>query len=313
MTTLAQHFLEGRTKASKWDDMVIDRLRLEQTTATEYAKFADRVVFEENLNEVYHEMLDAEQLSAEMIFRNVKLPSERIWMEWRVEAAGNHRRQLGCLFVLTDREELPLDMTVISRSDSHGGCGVVARFKIDPPPYLDIEHLNGRPFKMTWSESDGRFLDKDGTQSDIKKPAFEDPHDPRWGQLMNTVLKGAFFGMFLLQQPKVIEDVPVTHAAKINAKRSKGGKPPLLDYRRIHMKFGVLGSRVGVIKKARHAAAGEGAGGGKKKYHHVLGHFRCYYRDTPQEHVIWIAEHWRGDPALGVSLKERTLTHQKGS
>jgi hypothetical protein len=309
MTTLAQHFLEHRSKPSKWDQTVIDCLKLEHTTATEYARYADRIVFDENLNEVYHEMVDAEQLSPEMIFRNVKMPSSHLWIEWRVETAQNIRMQLGCLLVKTDRPELPVDMSVITRSDQHGGCGLVARFKIDEPPYLDVASLNGRPFKMTWSDADGRFIDKDGPGS----RAFDDPNDPRWGQLMNTVMKGAFFGMFLLQQPKVVEDVPVTHASKLNAKRAKRGKPPLLDYRRIYMKFGVLGSRVGIIKKARHGVAGDGAGGGKKKYHHVLGHFRCYYRDTPQEHVIWIAEHWRGDPALGVSLKERNLTQRKGS
>ena len=307
MTTLAQHFLDGtRVKRSPHDGQVLSGLTLEYTTANDYAKMADRVVFAEELLEVYHEMVDNEQIEPAMIFRNVKLPSDKLWIEWNVvsrkDVAPDGGMQVGALFEMTTREELPLDMIVMCRSINTGGMGVVAKYKIDPPPYMDS--LNGMRFKMTWSDRDGMFTDSRGENTF----GISDPNDPRWGQLMSTFIKGAFFGLFLLQQPRVTDTTEVKHAEKIQQKRRKKGKRPLVEYKRVTLKVGIIAGRAGVLRRDRSdAIAGDGAGGGKKKYHHVLGHFRCYHRDTPEENVIWIAPHYRGDPSLGVILREKHL------
>jgi len=307
MTALAQHFLDReKVKPSPYDRQLADALTLEYTTVKDYAKMADRVVFTDQLLEIYHDMIDHEQIEAAMIFRNVKLPSDRIWIEWNVltkDVSADGGMQVGALFEMTTRPELPLDMLVVCRSVRTGGMGIVARYKIDPPPY--VNDINGMKFKMTWSDIDGTFV---GPNHTSKLTGISDPHDPRWGQLMNTFIKGAFFGLFLLQQPRVTDTTEVTHAEKIQQKRRKKGKRPLVEYKRVTLKVGIVAGKAGVMRRDRSAAvAGEGAGGGKKKYHHVLGHFRCYHRDTPEEHVIWIAPHYRGDPSLGVILREKHL------
>lgn len=307
MTTLAQHFLDDKkfVKPSPHDRQVEAALTLEYTTANDYAKMADRVVFAEELLEVYHQMLDDGQIEPEMIFRNVKLPSDCLWVEWQVktlDVSSDNAMQVGALFQMTTRPELPLDMIVMCRSVRTGGIGIVAKYKINPPPYTD--ELNGMVFKMSWSDTDGRFVDQNGTRGML----LDDPHDKRWGQLMSTFLKGAFFGLFLLQQPRVTDTTEVTHADKVQRKRKKHGKKPLLEYKRVTLKVGIVAGRVGVLRRERAVGlVGDGAGGGKKKYHHVLGHFRCYHRGTLEEHVIWIAPHYRGDPTLGVILREKHL------
>lgn len=307
MTTLAQHFLDGNAvRPSPHDQTVRDALTLEYTSPKDYVKMADRVVFTDEILAVYHDMLDAKQIEPEMIFRNVKLPSDRLWIEWEVTTDSHARSdmQVGALFSMTDRDTLPLDMTVLCRSHGTKGAGVVAKYKIDPPPYMD--NLNGRTFKMSWSGADGRFV---GSGNPAPMMGFESPNDPRWGQLMNTFLKGAFFGLFLLQQPRVTDTTEIKHPEKIQQKRRKKGKPPLVEYRRVTLKVGVVAGRAGVLRRDRSLAEpGDGSGGGKKKYHHVLGHFRCYHRDTPSEYVIWIEPHYRGDPTLGVTLREKHLT-----
>lgn len=308
MTTLAQHFLDGaKCRPSPHDPQVQAALTLEYTTAKDYARMADRVVFDEELLEIYHQMLDDKQLEPEMIFRNVKLPSDKLWIEWSVQTTDvgpDAGMQVGALFEMTTRPELPLDMIVMCRSIRTGGMGIVAKYKVNPPPYLD--QLNGMGFKMTWSDTDGTFtsVSKDKVTNAV---GISDPHDPRWGQLMNTFLKGAYFGLFLLQQPRVIDATEVKHPEKVQLKRKKKGKPPLVEYRRIKLKVGVVAGRAGVMRRPGSAAPGDGAGGGKKKYHHVLGHFRCYHRDTENESVIWIMPHYRGDPTLGVILREKHL------
>lgn len=307
MATMAQHFLDGGpyVKPSPHDRQMTDALTLEYTTANDYAKMADRVVFDEELLEVYHQMIDDEQIEANMIFRNVRLPSDRLWVEWRALTTNEDAMQVGALFEMTTRTELPIDMIVMCRSCRTGGMGIVSRYKIDPPPYAQADGLQ---FKMTWSDADGTFTSAKGNPNGGAGLAIDDPHDPRWGKLMSTFLKGAFFGLFLLQQPRVTDVTEVKHPEKVQAKRRKHGKKPLVEYRRVKLKVGVVAGRTGVLKRARgEAAAGDGAGGGKKKYHHVMGHFRCYHRDEPNEIVVWIAEHYRGDPALGFMLREKHL------
>lgn len=308
MTTLAQYFLDGKgCRPSPHDGQLLNALTLEYTTAKDFAKMADRVVFDDQLLEIYHDMLDNDQIEPEMIFRNVKLPSDKIWVEWNVlttDVSSDGGMQVGALFEMTHRPELPVDMLVMCRSVRTGGMGIVAKYKINPPPYLD--QLNGTGFKMTWSDTDGRFTSVSNGEA-VNVVGISDPHDPRWGQLMNTFLKGAFFGLFLLQQPRVTDVTEVKHADKLQAKRKKKGKPPLVEYRRVRLKVGVVAGKTGVLRRPGSAAPGDGAGGGRKKYHHVLGHFRCYHRDTPNEAVIWIAPHYRGDPTLGVVLREKHL------
>lgn len=312
MTTLAQYFLDGdKVKRSPYDRQVVDALTLEYTTPNDYARMADRVVFDEELLEIYHQMIDDEQIEPNMIFRNVRMPSDKLWVEWKALTFNEDAMQVGALFEMTTRSELPVDMIVVCRSCRTGGMGAVARYKIDAPPYAQA---NGMPFKMTWSDADGRFTAARDNPQGGDGATFKDPHDPRWGKLMSTFLKGAFFGLFLLQQPRVTDVTEVTHAEKLQQKRRKKGKRPLVEYKRVTLKVGIIAGKTGVLRRARSAAvAGEGAGGGKKKYHHVLGHFRCYHRDTPEENVIWIAPHYRGDPALGVILREKHLVKAESS
>ena len=112
-------------------------------------------------------------------------------------------------------------------------------------------------------------------------------------------------GLFFLQHPKTIHverALPVS--PKLQKARGKRGKPPLITYRRIHLLVGQ--------KKVTHYPNGQNGFGeehyGKKRYHRVEGHWRRLHWDDPvRMAVIFVQEHYRGDPALGVSLTERHM------
>jgi len=306
MTTLAQKFIEFDANklayqgARHYHQDVIDRLTLSITSAKEYDRHADRVVFEEPLNEIMLEMIREKQIDLNMIYKHVRLPCENIWMEWRDVHKGNHREsfdKMGVLLCPSSDTDLPLRMSIVVTSHDKllniDATSILAVYDMALPPYAngDIQA------KIQWS-IDGREMTKVNVDT--------------WTMTLNLVMKSVLFGLFLLQQPKVIEHCDVKHPPKLQQKRRKHGKLDLLEYRRVKMRFGVLGSRVGVI--TGQSGGGNGNhyhGGGKKRYHLVLGHFRCYHRDTSSEHVIWIEPHYRGDPTKGMLIRERVLTMQK--
>jgi len=300
MTTLAQQFIEKPADHHIAQE-VIDRLTLEITSKNEYAKYADRIVFEEPLHLVIAEMIREKQIDMHMVFRNTRLPSENIWVEWKDTGVFHKDKiyfeRLGVLICPSGKTDLPIKMYVVSslhdRNIGSKVVTVVAVYDLHTPPYPDAEIYG----KLQWC---------------LDEKELATVNLGKWQETLNLAMKCCLFGLFLLQQPKVIEKTDVQHSPQLQKKRARNNKPALLEYSHIKMRFGILGSRMGVISRQSHDGNSslEG-GGGRKRYHRVLGHFRCYHRDTEAEHVIWIEPHYRGDPAMGMLIRERTLTQYK--
>jgi hypothetical protein len=268
---------------------------------------ATRIVYEDDLYGALREMVQAEQLDFGMICRNARMPCERLWLEWRDVDASSRKGDLGkvdfgCLILPSPRKDAPgkLMFVVVNMSKTWYGKRlppapqVTCIFEADPPPYL-----TGNPTLSTllWCMDD-----KQGAKYD----------EGLWKELNKLVVRTLVFAIFLLQQPKLIDQTEVRYAPKQNAKRAKHGKPELISYTKTKLKFHILGSNI--ERRAREGKHVEGVQGNLPdekrgvRYHYVIGHFRCYHRGQSNEYLVWIEPHYRGDATKGVLIRERVLS-----
>ena len=297
MTTIAQRFLDNRIE-SPFDARVASAL----TLSIDLTKVAERVVFEEPLYSVFCEMIREGQLTPEMVARSVKRTSDLMWIEWAKDTdltAQDAQVSFGVLLTRNAGDKLSWRFTVVgilSEQRLSEKPSVMLVFDADEPPYFEIS--KGFPIVLKWILGEGVGV------SGLNLPQ----HLEKWRTIAQIVFSTCLFGLFLLQQPKIITTMPVVYGPKLQKKRLESKKKPLIEHHRVHMRFGVLGSHVGVI--AKHGAGHSNPAllaTGRRKYHRVLGHFRMYGRDTPLERVVWIEQYFRGDVALGVLFHEKHL------
>lgn len=91
------------------------------------------------------------------------------------------------------------------------------------------------------------------------------------------------------------------HACKdrLQRKRSQLGRAPLLSMNHV---MHPLPKGAG----SRHDKATTMSPGVRR--HRVIGYLRISRNGDPEAHFIWVPAYWRGDPALGVVLKEREVS-----
>ncbi len=105
----------------------------------------------------------------------------------------------------------------------------------------------------------------------------------------------ALFGVMALRAPDMSE-----HRSLPNARPDRvvwGKRVPFLEYRTLRITL------PGTIKETgEHHASDDPI---RKKQHDVRGHVRVYHRDDPaRRHETLVREHKRGDPALGIIVKD---------
>lgn len=290
MAILAQRFLETKPdKDSPYDPIVRDAL----TLSPDLSKVAPRVVFDEDLHEVLNEMSAEKQLDFKMVCKHARMPSHSLWLEWHNAKTTNGAMDFGCYISREDDGTLlcVLLNEATGNNIEYSSPRITMAFESKPPPYhdADVHAVRGA---VVWSM--------------IEKHKQTKRSDQMQAGLIRLVLRTMTFALFLLAQPKIVTAEHVEYGPKLQRKRKEKGKPELLSYRKLHMKFGVLGSRVASAP----GRAGIATGGGERrpmKYHYVLGHFRTYHRGEPNEMIIWIEPYYKGDASAGVLIRERHL------
>lgn len=290
MAILAQRFLETEHDTSnKWCKVVRDAL----TLSPDLDRVAPRIVFDEDLHDVLNEMSAEKQLDFKMVCKHARMPAHSLWLEWHNAKTSRGSLDFGCYI----RREDDGTLTCVLLNEATGNNieysspGITMAFTCRPPPYNEVNEKTVRG-TIVWSMIDRR---KRTDQSGAMQAG-----------IIRMVLRTMTFALFLLAQPKITSNEDIVYGPRLQRKRKEKGKPELLSYRKLHMKFGVLGSRVASAPGRASIATGEGERR-PMKYHYVLGHFRTYHRGEPNEMIIWIEPYYRGDASAGVLIRERHL------
>lgn len=279
MTILAQHWLERR-RTSQIDFWVSTRLGvpidLPGQDIPDLDTLAERFVFADDLAMLGADLNESGQLPTHIVYETVRMPCPCVWLEWKVEDFVKGMR-VGVLL-----EKHPHAETVT--------WAVIASLKDSPAELLSTGRIDALPFpkgerpsiSVAWTAMNGYQPQQDAA----------------------CYVAEALVGMFLVQQPKIFEEELYSADAKLQRARAKRQKPPLIEYRKIHLKIGSVSKR----SLDRPSGGGSGEAVGKRRYHRVLGHFRIYGRGTAAARPVWIEPHFRGDPALGVLIREREVS-----
>lgn len=300
MTILAQHWLEGHDK-TKWDEWLRSRLQAPAIKAPHTVMaLADRIVVQEDVTDLMYEMAANKQIVFTDMLRHTHMPSEAVWIEWRDKHTP---LELGVLIDTRckrkhDQLTPEIGVMVVVRSLKSFRTQVMFVGIVKSLPFAEGDINN--QCELAWT-----YHDEQGVPSpeQVKDSADE----------FARSFTSAVFTLFVMQHPKLIDRETVEHGPALQKKRAEKRKPALLDYSRVYIKINKkipAKVRAGMIngKDARVNSIESYNQGPKKKYHKVLGHFRTYHRGEPEENIKWIAEHWRGDPSLGVVLHEHRLT-----
>jgi hypothetical protein len=286
MTILAQKWLNGHAP-TPYDAELEATLMLPE--GPEGLKgYASRIVYADSLEGIVADLQD-NGLDAEMVLTTTKLPNELTWIETLLDdeialASCLNIRQ-GLLLKRHSDPAVFADAFFVMSMDTvrFGLPAIVAKGKIPSPFARSPTGI----IAIDWivdGRMRGRFV----------------RNDP---ELFGNIIFQFISGLFFIQHPKTIHienSLPV--GPKLQQAREKRGVPPLITFKRIHL---LVGKKV-----VRHNSNCKNGFSeehyGKKRYHRVEGYWRRLHWDDPlRQCVVFIQEHYRGDPTIGVSLAER--------
>ena len=300
MTILAQKWLENH-HATKWDFWLQSRLGLQDgnTPQKNLEHSAERIVVSDAITDLLIDMLNDGSLQIDQVLSTTRMPAPAVWVEWR-----DRDISFGVLLEenLSKNGNVAVGV-VVHKTDGTGRIPAVALAGQMPsmPQKKIARHEDGRSgfyLSVSWTyESESRAVLK----GDLEEGAGE----------FRGVILTALFALFLMQHPKTIKTDLVVHDAKLQKKRLATNKLPLLEYTKIHIKIGENRTVRASSDKDRARALDnkpvEMTGHEtivRRRYHRVVGHFRTMRRTGD---VKWIDVHYRGDPTLGVVIRERNL------
>lgn len=130
---------------------------------------------------------------------------------------------------------------------------------------------------------------EDGEQA--RGSAFYESSSGDWlaiGPLDDTYWLPHIRGLCVMLDAEVAEARVIRAPHKLNEKRIKDGRAPLFDYRVVDLS-----------KRHRDERGSQSSAGARKRLHFCRGHWRHY-----EAHKTWIRWCLKGDPALGVVVKD---------
>lgn len=239
---------------------------------------AERFVFTNNI----YNLVDATrpQLPNDnIIYEFSQLPCNPIWLEWN---DVDNCREGALVFQV---EKYAHIIPVISLTELGE--------KLATPVAL----VRTKPFPLGTSKVTAEFLwtikDRHGA---MPPKSILDYDTARYLGIISFVL-------FLLTVPRVSEPVDVVWNKRIQKKRVKSGKLPLLEFKQVKLhltqpqkRYVYTGNETPEEREAI-----------RRRLHQVIGHFRTYQKGRDKPHITWIPPHWRGDPELGMVLHERKV------
>jgi hypothetical protein len=254
---------------------------------------AEQFVFDQNPGDVCYELIQAGALDPKVVLETVRMPADICWFEWPVGLEEDPRCRCG---VLVCQGEL---VVPTKKRRTIACCFVMHSESMDPVCFGCIS-FPGLPFDL---ENDvlGFGFWKDAlrmTQVSTDDDCWEEVKWFAWDVLE---------ALFLTVTPRVCEVRQSEYSPRMQRKREKQGKLPLVEYKRMYLKVGV-----GKPRYVKHAndpselTPGEPTGT-HRRLHSVIGHFRTYTKGRDRPYATFVPQHWRGDPELGVLLRERRV------
>lgn len=220
------------------------------------------------------------RVSGRVMAMTTRLPADCVWLEWHPD---DDEGRVGYLAENASAGKISI-VVVLQIRDS--ACPVMVM-------ELDVEHLSdagGPRGTLWWCDAQDRSAAE--LQRDMRAFAWE--------------LMGA---LFLINTPRVSEFREHVPSAKLQRRRDKAGKPPLLEIRKVKV---VIGRPTVRYERSPGGAAPSPDDESHRRLHQVIGHFRTYVKrhgDSPR--VAWVPAHWRGDASLGVILHDRHVVGEK--
>lgn len=313
---LAQAWLYGRRKKTKHDAAVERHLKLPEqfnphSSVAILNSLAERIVFTDDVPSLLYEMHDNKQLTYEGVLTTAKLPFDNFWLEYTSiigieEYPDLKHAQYGALVqrIHGDLVRMYIIIGTEYSDTTIAGLAYVVEFDHWPPklyPHPDYtDNRKALNFHVIWAYNRPDLAAKKAVSLDT----------------LGGIVTELIFGIFLVTQPKVYNDEVIKWHAKKQSARAKHGKPPLLEYRRIHLRIGKSVKRYSgqptATTRGFHSVTNEHDTESDdairhRRYHKVMGHFRHYNRHDPA-YSVWIEPHYRGDPALGITFTERDVT-----
>lgn len=247
----------------------------------EAQKTALRIVYDDKLSDLASELHNSGQITSPTVQRIVKLPQRVTWIEWPDIMRHPGRQvetecRVGMLL-----EQTATGIALLCFMKMEGKLVLIAGGSV-----YNLPNENGQASKLDLKYADlGINLE---THQEIQ-----------------AYLATATYGLVISSIPKAIEVELVTPPEKVNRARLKKHKEPIVEFKRIRIKL--LEKR-----KQRRATMSGGSGEptGKRAWHIVEGHFRPVKFGPGHQDVRiqWVEEYERGDPALGIILKEKRIT-----
>lgn len=128
--------------------------------------------------------------------------------------------------------------------------------------------------------------------------AFHGPEAASDGELFQALVRQTLALVAALNTPRVVTKTAVTHQPPLQKARLKRGKYPLLSFNQVKIHLPKVTQHSGDTMR-------RDLGGGVR-FHGVLGHLRRIEKPYGPD-VTWVSPHFRGDPRLGVVMKERAV------
>lgn len=298
--TLAQQFVDfgekleyqnriARSLADWAFDMTFSGLSIPRNTR-DIGSYAEKFIFDQDAAVIVKDLVDAGSVTRAIVHETSRAPAERFWVEYPCTFTGGRVGRTGIMVISFLEEERPLSpmRTIMIVVGLMGGDTPVVHGLVTIPEFpmvlnkhFQVHFFNGK-------------VPPDLTQEDVE-------------ELMNY-LYDLVDCLFLINTPRVSEFQQTEWHPRKQRARVKGGKPPLIEVKRVMLNVGVA--------PARHGRSSEpGSSGGMsehhKRLHRVIGHFRTYRKRQETPVVSFVPPHWRGDPDLGIILHERNVHKQE--
>ena len=295
MTTLAQDYVdharlkpdvhENRTLCHQMLLEALSPAKADTPVVTRQRK-AEVFVFDENPTEVVDSLVVGGHIESRLVYETARLPADVVWIEYPANLDVDPKCRIGILIAkdaIGAKGRKMAAVCFVMRSTKYvGPFGMLAldRFPLDPKDEFAIAFWRDIEPGMEWGE---------GTLESIK--AF------MWD---------LFDSLFLIMTPRVCEVRHSEHSPRLQSRRVKSGKLPLVEYKKMILRVGI-----GQPRYVKHAGdpselcPGDAPGGQRRRLHSVIGHFRTYQKGREMPLATFVPQHWRGDPEQGIVLRER--------
>lgn len=262
---------------------------------------AQRIVFDTDLGVLLYNLYNNKQLGLNAVLHNLEtkpLPAQRLWVEWPDAETSEHVRFGVLLEANFDaRLLIPDDPHFVPQRQRPSDAALSNSWRFD----IVMGHSSECMALLTGIITRGMLEPFDMLLTSFHRQIFDSAD--AISNVADFAFKRFAFALFLLSQPKVYSATVVTHHPKLQRSRIKNGKMPLLEYRRVKVLIGETVKRYQHTSNENDPVQTDGII--HRRYHHVLGHFRHYEGQRP--HTTWIEPYYRGDPKIGVLIKEHDI------